>query len=107
MEIHKFIIKRDWSPFMENWWGNWYAILPPWHKYFWVDYDNIPVDVHWWLTFSEKITSELMEILSLPIEWGGMWMIWFDTAHYGDNLDNCNEEFVSNETDRLIEQLRI
>lgn len=100
-------MKREILPFMATWWGSWYAILPPWHKYYWVHYDDIPVEVHGGLTFSEKITNRLRELFWLPIEWEGMWMVWFDTAHYWDNWYNCSEEFVSGETDRLIEQLRI
>ena len=87
---------------MEHWWGNWYVVLPKWHKYYWVDYDDIPVEVHWWLTYWDykEWNSWMPEDLK-PDDY----VVWFDTAHYDDNISNWTKEDVEKETQRLSEQL--
>jgi len=72
-------------------WGCGYVLLPHDHPYHGKFYDNIPVEVHGGLTYSEKE--------------GEYWMVGFDTAHYMDNKFNCSKEMVLNETIKLRDQL--
>lgn len=93
-------LNLDWG------WGNGYVLLPKEHKYYGVHYDNIPVDVHYGLTYSEEVTEgHLKGFDMLTPEDIGMWMIGFDTAHYGDNLEKWSKEAVIAETERLRDQL--
>lgn len=90
-------------------WGNGYVLIPPGHPYHGVGYDDIPVEVHGGLTFSDIITQDLVDS-----EWAdgkldnadvGYWAVGFDTAHYGDNLRKWTKEAVLAETQRLRDQL--
>jgi hypothetical protein len=47
-----------------------YIVLPQFHRYDGIDCDNIPVNVHGGLTYSEREN--------------GYWVIGFDTCHVGD-----------------------
>lgn len=79
------------SPF-DFGWGNGYVGLPKWHPWFKIEYDNIPVDVHGGLTYSNLYKEE------------DLWIIGFDTAHYMDNMINCSFEYVKQETEKLMKQ---
>lgn len=93
-------------PMIETGWGNGYAVIPPTHPLYEVHYDKIDVDVHYGLTFSEKITNDMLSIFpALDTEDVGCWMVGFDTAHYGDTQLNWPMERVVEETERLVEQL--
>ena len=97
-------------------WGNGYVLLPHNHPLYDVHYDDISVNVHGGLTFSERFDSEnfLEWIKDLDFhgdvtlenyqKFEGYWMIGFDTAHYGDDLISCSEHYVVNETEDLLEQ---
>lgn len=61
-----------------------YVRLPEGHKYYKKHYDDIPVDVHGGLTFSEDIDDELAERFERFPK--GYW-IGFDCAHLGDAQD--------------------
>lgn len=99
------IRKIDWLH-SETWYWNWYVAIPPWHKYHWIDYYDIPVEVHGWLTFStlmnETYGEKWSEFRHFP-NW--YWIIWFDTAHYWDTKENCNREYVLSEIESLVKQL--
>lgn len=71
-------------------WGNGYVHLPKGHKWYGVDYDDIPVDIHGGLTYAREEDDH--------------WVIGFDTAHYQDNKQNWSKEAVEAETQRLLEQ---
>ena len=73
-------------------WGNGYVDLPKTHPMYELNYNDIPVDIHGGLTYSE-LTND------------GFWRVGFDTAHAGDTLVNWNKLAVYNETKRLAEQL--
>lgn len=88
-------------------WGNGYVLIPEGHPLHGMHYDNIDVDVHGGLTFSELVDAKLIE------KWGelteadkGMWMIGFDTSHYRDNLYTCPKEYVEAEAERLLGQVK-
>jgi hypothetical protein len=86
-------------------WGNGYVIIPEDHPMYGVHYDEIPVDVHGGLTFSESVKD--MDIENWPQIEGikGGWVVGFDTCHYGDTESRWTKERVQKETDRLGKQL--
>jgi hypothetical protein len=78
---------------MERGFANGYVILHRGHPYFGVEYDDIPVEVHGGLTFSE------------PDEVYDTWIVGFDTAHVDDNKLTCNRACCEAETIKLYFQL--
>lgn len=87
-----------------------YVAVPKTHPWFGKSYvgeiEN-QIEVHGGITFSGKfpISNDLIMIEEgdkLPED---NWVFGFDTAHYGDNLDNCSEVFCISETLKLKEQL--
>lgn len=88
-----------------QWWGNWYVLLPKWHKYYWVDYDDIDVDVHWWLTFWEFVYDTKWFIPEWVEYNEDDYIVWFDTKHYNSDPLIFTEEWVLAETKKLVEQL--
>ena len=103
-KIRGFVKKIDWLGQHQTGYGNGYAVLPIGHKYHSIDYYNIDVDVHGGLTFS-CLADELdwPEIIESD---KGCWIIGFDTAHYGDSLNNWpDENSVMREVQRLIKQI--
>ena len=102
----KTIIKENtWLPGINHGWGNGYVIIPPGHKLHGKHYDNIKVDVHGGLTFSELIDVELAELWELDKEDIGGWLVGFDTAHYRDDMEHWPMDAVQAETDSLKSQL--
>lgn len=90
-------------------WGNGYVAIPPEHPLHGVDYADERmefVEIHGGLTFaansSESGLSKWLTKKGVPEGW---WVFGFDTAHYGDNEVNCDEEFVKQQTENLKEQL--
>lgn len=102
--IKYFVKEITWLGYSSTGWGNGYACLPKGHKYFGVDYDNIPVDIHGGLTFSSK--SEKCEWPELPEECrADHWIVGFDCAHYGDTPSSCPKSYVEMEAKNLATQL--
>lgn len=97
--IQSFVIP---TPSKPSGWGNGYVSIPHDSKWFGVEYDDIPVEVHGGLTFSDYAG----ELLTLPdhIE-PDTWVIGFDTHHAGDDLANWSEEKVIKETHYLYLQI--
>ena len=93
---------------METGWGNGYVILPKEHKFNGIDYDEIPVMVHWGLTFG-SYAKELRDWNELPEDCNDTdWVVGFDCAHSGDNMITCPKSFVEEETEslrKLLEEL--
>ena len=81
-------------------WGNGYVAIPKNHKLYGVQYDDIDVDVHGGLTFSDHgITGQ-------PDDTKGMWIIGFDTLHYGDDMVTFPDaNSVLAEANRLLRQV--
>lgn len=100
------LIKIDWLGWAVTWYGNGYVALPPWHKYHGVEYDDIPVEVHGWLTFAVMMNDDRLETQGFRHIPNGYWIIWFDTAHWWDNPTTQNREYVLREIDSLVEQLK-
>lgn len=87
-------------------WGNGYVAIPEGHPCNGMDYDAIhekyDVDVSGGLTFASS------NIKGQPEETKGMWIIGFDTLHFGDDMARWpNEESVLSEAKRLMEQLEL
>lgn len=93
--------------FNEVGWGNGYVCLPAGHRWWGLEYGEIPVHVHGGLTFSafaEKLNwPELDPSRVLPDDY----VIGFDTRHYGDSLSRWpSEESIMVEVNNLIDQCR-
>ena len=97
-------------------WGNGYVLIPHNHPFYGVNYDELALDAHGGLTYGEKFKEtrflEWVECREIDGDitrenfekFQNYWMIGFDTAHSGDNLDDCSKVYVMNETNNLLEQ---
>ncbi len=83
------LIENTWYP--NGGWGNGYVKLPKNHKYYGVDYDNIPVDAPGGLTYSEQDGDE--------------WVVGFDTMHSWNNAVEHDKDYVLTETMLLLYEL--
>lgn len=68
-----------------------YVDVPATHPMHGKHYDDVDVDVHGGLTYSEKE--------------GDVWRFGFDTAHFGDGPVERSEEYVTSQCERLAEQM--
>ncbi len=127
-----FIKANDWMqsiPTLEHGTHNGYVAVPPTNKYYGKCHDEVDIEVHGGLTFSEpatndeysfsskrKINSQYIgcrnsvledcEFITEDTEIGDDWWIFgFDTFHCNDNPTDCDKEYVINETLHLQEQL--
>lgn len=89
---------------MDTWECNGYVVIKKWHPRYWLNYFDIPVSVHWWLTFSEFWKN----IKDRGVEWiqDDDYIIWFDTAHLWDNRVNWSKKNVEKETKKLLKQVK-
>jgi hypothetical protein len=107
-KLHSIIIAH---PFPRGW-GNGYVFLPKKHPLHGISQSTINnyVEVHKKVTFAEEATSNDMGFkagdINLDFDIIGMWVVGFDTQHWGDNLTKCSEAFVRQQTDYLREQLQ-
>jgi len=85
-----------WGP-AERGWGNGYVRIIEGHPFYDKGYENIPVNVHGGLTFSEHIIDNE--------KWSDGYWVGFDTAHYGDNQTNWTLNMVMEETKDLLRQV--
>ena len=86
--------------------ANGYVLIPEGNILHGMRYENIDVDVHYGLTFSELLDSDvLLEMFGLGPEDAGSWCVGFDTFHSGDNKEKWPEEAVLKEAERLKENL--
>jgi len=92
------IVKSEPNPYLEKGWGNGYVRIPEGHPYYGKNYEDIPVDVHGSLTFSNHIFGK-DEYFS-----DGYW-VGFDTAHYSDTLQRWPVDRVMEETLYLFKQI--
>jgi len=99
------ITKNTWNTFSKCGWGNGYVAIPKGNKFYGMPYNNIPVNVHGGLTFSELVDEDFMTQWELTDDYLGMWVVGFDTCHYGDNKEKWTKEKVQEETDDLLNQL--
>lgn len=90
MDLPKKI--KDMNPSMNQKWLNGYLTLPSGHVLEGKRYDDTNISVHGGITFSDK-----MEGLD-------GWTIGFDTNHFHDNIEICNEDYVWREIESMYEQ---
>ena len=115
MKIIKLIRPITWLSGHDHGYANGYIALPKDHPWYEVDYEDIPVKVHGGLTFSEMMTRddlntgylgsfEKVDEQFTQDDLIGKRVIGFDTYHPEDNQDNCDEEYVLSEIDKLFNQ---
>ena len=85
-------------PMSTNGWGNGYVRVCEGHPFYGKEYDDIPVDVHRGLTYSNYNESDGKYFTE------GYW-VGFDTAHYGDTLYKWPEDAVYHEALYLFKQI--
>lgn len=110
----------QYNTYLNRGWGNGYVVLDKIHPLFGKDYDNINphVDIHGGITFTERITERIIERFTLPntnikeIDECCLtnndldkWLVGFDTAHFGDDLEKWPPEKVFEEAKKLKTQL--
>ena len=79
-----------------------YVGVPEDHKYYEVDYQEVPVDIHGGLTFSNKCANveDTTKHVCHPIEDAAnhpVWWLGFDCAHLYDITPNRDEYFIEYE----------
>ena len=103
MEIKTKLIPIDFLPFIPHGYGNGYIGLPNTHPWYEKDYNDIDVNIHGGLTFSEP--ADKLDWKEIKPKHKGGWVVGFDCMHYGDTPLSCPKEYVQNETKSLIKQL--
>jgi hypothetical protein len=98
MEIKTKLLEMTWlnSAFIPHGYGCGYIGLPPEHPWHGKNYMELEVDIHGGLTYSNKSVGKD------PAD--GYWWIGFDTAHSGDNMITCNEQYCINQIEQLKQQ---
>ena len=97
MEIKTKLIPITWLPMMTTGYGCGYIGVPVEHPWYDKDYSQLEyVSVHGGLTYSD------FNVAKEPPD--GYWWIGFDTAHYGDDPDNCDERYCQNQIEQLKQQ---
>ena len=101
----KWFVKESVFSYLESYssdfgWGNGYVALPQGHPWYNVPYQEIDIDIHGGLTFGSIISGNLE--YHFP-NCKGMYVIGFDTAHYGDNKYKWTKEMVEKEAQKLCE----
>ena len=106
--MRHFIKENTWLTGISTGWGNGYVILPKNHKWNGKDYDELNeiINVHYGLTFAEKADNLINDTHwpEITEDDKSGWVIGFDTAHMGDDLDKWPKSEVEKETLRLKKQ---
>lgn len=103
--MRTFVKKNTWMQGRNTGWGNGYVVIPKGHKCHGKDYDDIDVEVHGGLTFSDA-ADDIKDWPEIIEEDKGGWVIGFDTAHYDDDLNKWpNAKLVMEEAEILKDQL--
>ena len=103
-KILSFIKENTWLSGMKHGWGNGYVVIFKGHPMYGKHYDEVPVDVHGGLTFSESVNSLIGDFPELTEEMKDGWVFGFDTAHYNDSMERWPKEAVERETENLKSQ---
>ena len=103
-KILSFIKENTWLPGMKHGWGNGYVVIFKGHPMYGKHYDEVPVDIHGGLTFSESVNSLIGDFPELTEEMKDGWVFGFDTAHYSDDMERWPKEAVERETENLKSQ---
>lgn len=95
--VKSFVIKSTFPTYIERGWGNGYVAVDSNHPLYGKHYDDLRCEVaHGGLTYSGPSES-----INRTPEFEGLWVFGFDTAHYGDNKENCHEGRVRELTEEL------
>lgn len=86
-----------------------YVGVPEGHKYFGVEYDNVPVEVHGGLTYSNHCTDHICHVPE-PGEPDHVWWLGFDCAHSEDMAPAipvvCNGRYRYRDMDYVKREIR-
>lgn len=95
---------REWRNQMSftSGWGNGYVGVPKDHHWYGKDYMEIECEVHGGLTYGNF--GKDLKTKSPMSKYPDLYFVGFDTAHLGDNLENCSEKYVINQTENLKQQ---
>lgn len=74
-----------------------YVGVPKEHPWYEQDYNNLPVTIHGGLTYGNFGIPETDQPKDI-------WFVGFDTAHYNDNIFNCDKTYCENELESLYQQ---
>ena len=104
------IRKNTWTPpFFPHGWGNGYVVIADKnHPDYGKDYMTLHYDVHGGITFGEVMDRKrYFEFFGeeLPEGIDEVYVIGFDTAHWGDNEITWNKDAVIDETIWLASQV--
>ena len=92
--------------------ANGYVAVPPEHPYHGKHYDDVDVEIHGGLTFSENASeikdwtedTECLNFNNIQEIPNNYWVFGFDTFHYADD-EKLDRTWCVAETERLMEQL--
>ena len=96
IQTHIAAYSREFHIYAQTGFGCGYVGVDSSHPWFGKHYDNLDVDIHGGLTWSEAFKPNHKP--------DGLWWLGFDTAHSGDTLENCSEEYVKSQTQSLYNQ---
>jgi len=76
--------------------ANGYVGVPPGHTWFGKHYDNLDVEAHGGLTYSEDHCPRR--------EPDGLWWVGFDVCHFNDNPVTCDKAYCEAALEKLRQQ---
>ncbi len=105
-KIISFVRENTWLPGMRHGWGNGYVVIFKGHLMYGKNYNEVPVNIHGGLTYSESVNSAMENgnFPELTEEMKDGWVFGFDTAHYCDDMERWPKEAVEKETEDLKSQ---
>ena len=99
-------------PIFNRGFGNGYVIVDKSNPYYGKQYDEVnhTIYIHGGLTFSGGGVNEVEGQIWLQkppedLNWEDLYVFGFDTAHLGDNKDNCDRAYVTTQVWSLFNQL--
>lgn len=108
-QLKTHIVENTWLDrgIMNFGWGNGYVLIPRDHPLYEKQWNEIEINTHYSITFSEKVDLELMLNCGLVMDDLDMWMIGFDTVHFRDTLESWPKERVQLEADSLLSKIKV
>ena len=84
-----------------------YVGLPKSHPWFGLGYDEIDVEIHGGLTWSQHEETPGGKDRCYPHETGDTWWVGFDCAHFYDESNPKDENYVRGEIESLVHQAAV
>ena len=107
------ILEYDNRPVWGSGWGNGYVCVNKRHSESLVPWDGLDVDIHGGITLNSMLKdmnaswkSKVVWLDNPPSDEKDWVVFGFDTAHFGDTLENWSREAVIKETKRLASMFR-